>query len=79
VSARSIGAVYGVEAATPAQAHAPLHWADRCGRHLWWRFWGDLYGVSGLLLVLPVALLGLASAWFGWVGLAQDRDGEPAS
>ncbi len=78
-SARSIGAVYGVEASTPAQAHAPLHWADRCGRHLWWRFWGDLYGVSGLLLVLPVALLGLASAWFGWVGLAQGRDGESAS
>ena len=69
-SARSVEAVYGVEALTPAQGHVPLHWADRCGRHLWWRFWGDLYGVSGLLLVLPVALLGALCAWRGWRRLA---------
>jgi hypothetical protein len=69
-SARSVGAVYGVEALTAAQGHVPLHWADRCGRHLWWRFWGDLYGVSGLLLVLPVALLGALCAWRGWRRLA---------
>jgi len=69
-SARTVEAVYGVRAVTPQQASAPRHWADRCGRHLWWRFWGDLYGISGLLLVLPFALLGAFSAWRGWRALA---------
>ena len=71
-SAHTVEAVYGVAAVAPAQALAPRHWADRRGRHLWWRFWGDLYGVSGLLLVLPFALLGSGCAWFGWRMLARD-------
>ena len=70
-SANSIEPVYGVAAVAPAHGRAPLHWADRCGRHLWWRFWGDLYEVSGVLLVLPFALLGGLCAWFGWRALAS--------
>lgn len=39
---------------------APIHWEDRCGRHLWWRFWADLLGIHALWLLLPVlALAGL--------------------
>ena len=72
-SDQTVGAVYGVAARTPEQATAPLHWADRCGRHLWWRFWGDLYGVSGLLLVVPFAVLGSLLAWFGWRGLSRKQ------
>jgi len=56
------------------QSNVPLHWADRNGRHLWWRFWGDLYGVSGWLLVLPVAVLGALLALLGWRGLARLSD-----
>ena len=63
-------AIYGVAPATVAQASAPRHWADRRGRHLWWRFWGDLYGVSGLLLVSPLLALGGLFAWLGWRRLA---------
>jgi len=73
-SANTIEAVYGVEAVTREQALAPRHWADRRGRHLWWRFWGDLYERSGLLLVLPFLLVGAICSWFGWRRLA--RDGE---
>ena len=72
-SDQTVGAVYGVAARTPEQATAPLHWADRCGRHLWWRFWGDLYGVSGLFLVVPFAVLGSLLAWFGWRGLSRKQ------
>ena len=63
-------AIYGVAPATVAQASAPRHWADRRGRHLWWRFWGDLYGVSGLLLMSPLLALGGLFAWLGWRRLA---------
>lgn len=88
-SARTVEAVYGVRATAARQAMAPRHWADRCGRHLWWRFWGDLYGVSSWLLVLPFALLGALCAWRGWRALArsdaagsgpvgQGREGSPA-
>lgn len=56
------------------QSNVPLHWADRCGRHLWWRFWGDLYGVNGWLLVLPVAVLGALLAFVGWRRLAGASD-----
>ena len=75
-SERTVEAVYGTVAVTEAQALAPRHWADRCGRHLWWRFWGDLYEVSGLLLVLPFALLGGLCAWFGWRALARRGSAE---
>ena len=75
-SAHTIEAVYGVAAATELQAAAPRHWADRQGRHLWWRFWGDLYGLSGLLLVLPLVLLGGLCAWAGWRALARDGHAE---
>lgn len=71
-SAHTVEAVYGVAAVSPPQAYAPRHWADRRGRHLWWRFWGDLYDVSGLLLVLPFAIVGALCAWFGWRTLARD-------
>lgn len=56
-AARAIETVFGVAAATPGQANAPMRWEDRCGRHLWWRFWGDLFAVPGWLLLLPVVLL----------------------
>ncbi|MEC7725709.1 MAG: glycosyltransferase family 39 protein [Planctomycetota bacterium] len=71
-AASMIEAVYGVEAVTPEQARAPSHWADRGGRHLWWRFWGDLYDISGLLLVLPALLIGGLCAWLGWRRLAAE-------
>ena len=60
--------------ATAAQDAVPRHWTDRCFRHLWWRLWGDLYGVSGWLLVLPVVVLGMLSAWLGWRGLLRASD-----
>lgn len=69
-----IAVVYGVQPATAAQDAVPRHWTDRCFRHLWWRFWGDLYGVSGWLLVLPVVVLGMLSAWLGWRGLLRASD-----
>ena len=74
-SRHSIVPVYGV-VAVDEKAHgwAPRHWADRNGRHLWWRFWGDLYGVSSWLLVLPIALLGALLAFFGWKQLAGVSD-----
>ena len=66
-SRHGIVPVYGVTA-VDEQVHGkvPGHWADRSGRHLWWRFWGDLYGVSGWLLVLPIAVIGALLALFGW-------------
>ncbi|MFT4839775.1 MAG: hypothetical protein ACI8UD_002876 [Planctomycetota bacterium] len=70
-SKNSIVPVYGVSAVDEeAHGKVPAHWADRSGRHLWWRFWGDLYGISGWLLVLPIAALGALLAWFGWRQLA---------
>lgn len=48
------------------QGNVPTHWADRCGRHLWWCFWGDLYGINRWLLVLPVAVLGALLSFLGW-------------
>ena len=78
----SIIPVYGVAPFEPkgvgespaprnSQGNVPLHWADRCGRHLWWRFWGDLYGINRWLLVLPVAVLGALLAYVGWRKLAE--------
>lgn len=70
-SKNSIVPVYGVAAVDErTQGNVPERWADRSGRHLWWRFWGDLYGVNGWLLVLPIAALGALLAFFGWRRLA---------
>lgn len=68
--AATIAAVFGTAAFSPEQGVAPRHWADRQGRHLWWRFWGDLYGVPGWLMVLPFALAGAGCAAAGWRRLA---------
>lgn len=68
--AATIGAVFGVEPMQPAQGNAPLHWADRQGRHLWWRFWADLYDLSGWLLLTPVAALAALLTWLGFRSLA---------
>lgn len=74
-SKHSIVPIYGVAAVDEkTQGNVPGHWADRSGRHLWWRFWGDLYGVSGWLLVLPIAALGALLAFFGWRRLAGLSD-----
>ena len=68
----SIVPVYGVAPVLEdPQGFVPRHWADRNGRHLWWRFWGDLYGVNKWLLVLPVAVLGGLLALLGWWRLAR--------
>lgn len=87
----SIIPVYGVapfvalHGAPNTQGNVPMHWADRCGRHLWWRFWGDLYGVNGWLLVLPIAVLGALLSFLGWCRLAGSShsatadEGEAAS
>lgn len=64
--AAGIEALFGVAAATPAQGLAPQRWEDRRGRHLWWRFWGDLLGVPGLWLGLPFVVLATFFAWAGW-------------
>lgn len=69
-SANTIEPLFGERALTESQAHAPLYWEDRACRHLWWRFWGDLYGVPGSLLVLPVLLLGALLARRGFRALA---------
>lgn len=65
-SAHTIEALFGVPARTAAQGYAPDRWEDRCGRHLWWRFWGDLTGVPGALLLLPVALAAAACGALAW-------------
>ncbi len=62
-SERTIEAVFGIVARTPEQAWAPRQWADRRGRHLWWRYWGDLSGLAGGWLVAPFAALALAAWW----------------
>ncbi len=62
-SAHTIEALFGIAAKTDTQAFAPMRWEDRCGRHLWWRFWGDVLGCSSLWLLLPTLLLAAAAAW----------------
>jgi hypothetical protein len=57
----AIGAVFGALAVTEFQQPAPIHWEDRSGRHLWWRFWGDLSGLPWWALLLPPLAL---AAWF---------------
>jgi hypothetical protein len=68
-SANTIEPLFGIVAvpdATPPQDLAPMHWEDRGGRHLWWVFWGSLYGFPGWWLFVPVWLGGLACSWIGW-------------
>jgi len=67
----TIEPLFGVAPVTPAQGHAPMRWEDRCGRHLWWRFWADLTGTSSWLLLLPPLLLAALCSWFGWRRLAS--------
>lgn len=63
---RAIETVFGVAATNAEQAHAPVRWEDRCGRHLWWRFWSDLTGLPGWLLLAPVVLLAGLAAGLAW-------------
>lgn len=74
-----IESLYGVVPSEEKHAFVPMHWTDRCGRHLWWRFWGDLYGLSGWLLVLPVLILGALLSWCGWRRLAAASDSSTGS
>lgn len=74
-SAHTIEPLFGVAAAPGQEASqglAPLHWEDRSGRHLWWRFWSALTGWPGWLLVLPFAGLGLCCSWLGWRALLRE-------
>lgn len=61
-AAKAIELVYGVDGKTDYQRDAPQRWEDRCGRHLWWRFWADVFDVSSWLLLLPVVALAAAFA-----------------
>jgi hypothetical protein len=73
VAAGAIATVFGVEAHTDEQRLAPMRWEDRCWRHLWWRFWGDVLGVSGWFLLLPVlALAAVCACLAARAGVASD-------
>lgn len=61
----TIEPLFGTPAASPQQGLAPQRWEDRCGRHLWWQFWGELLGVPPWLLLLPVLAAAVACASFG--------------
>jgi hypothetical protein len=65
-SANTIEPLFGITAAEPDQGNAPARWEDRCGRHLWWRFWADLTGVSSWLLAVPAFALALLFSFAGW-------------
>jgi hypothetical protein len=65
-SANTIEPLFGIAAAEPRHGDAPWRWEDRCGRHLWWRFWSDLLQVPGWLLVLPVFVGAVAASAAGW-------------
>jgi hypothetical protein len=65
-SANTIEPLFGIAAAELEQGWAPVRWEDRCGRHLWWRFWADLTGVSSWLLAVPVFALALLFSFAGW-------------
>jgi hypothetical protein len=55
-AAHTIEPLFGITSTDAQLGRAPVHWEDRGCRHLWWRFWGDLLGVPGwLLLLLPAA------------------------
>ncbi|MFP6685402.1 MAG: glycosyltransferase family 39 protein [Polyangiaceae bacterium] len=76
-SVNALEPIYGVTATTPRQAQVPAHWVDRSGRHLWWRMWGDLYGVPGWLMWLPIWTIGLLGVVLGWRRLRRDDDPAP--
>ncbi|MBL8755193.1 MAG: hypothetical protein JNK15_17950 [Planctomycetes bacterium] len=61
---RAIAAVFGAEAATERQKVAPVRWEDRSGRHLWWRFWGDVLELPWWALLLPPVAFAVLFAWF---------------
>jgi len=65
-SACTIEPLFGIAAATPAQALAPQRWDDRRGRHLWWHLWGDLFEIAAKWLVLPPFVLALVFSALGW-------------
>ncbi|HZN38697.1 MAG TPA: glycosyltransferase family 39 protein [Planctomycetota bacterium] len=65
-SANTIEPLFGIAAAEPGQGNAPARWEDRCGRHLWWRFWADLGGVSSWLFAVPALALALLLSFTGW-------------
>lgn len=63
--------LFGPDGGTlPGRGYAPWRWEDRCGRHLWWRFWADLLGVSSASLLLPLLLLAVLCGGFAWRRLA---------
>lgn len=68
-SAHTVEALFGVAAANDEQALAPIRWEDRCGRHLWWRFWGDVLAVPWWLLLGPTVGLCLSCLLRLWVVL----------
>jgi hypothetical protein len=76
-SANALEPIYRVTATTPRQGQVPIHWVDRSGRHLWWRMWGDLYGVPGWLMWLPVWTLGLLGIVIGWRRLRRGDESRP--
>ncbi|MBL8729167.1 MAG: glycosyltransferase family 39 protein [Planctomycetes bacterium] len=76
-SEHTIEPLFGIVAAEPSQGQAPLRWEDRCGRHLWWRFWADLLAVPGWLLLAPVLLLCVLCGGYGWRRLAAEPAVEP--
>lgn len=78
-SAHTIEALFGVAATIPEQGRAPIRWEDRCGRHLWWRFWGDLLGIPGWLLLLPCVALALLAGWCARGLLSPPSDSSTAA
>ena len=67
--------VFGVTPQDDAQRLPPQRWEDRGFRHLWWRFWADLTGVSSWALLAPVALaLAVAAARLATASRAAPSD-----
>ncbi|MCR9243405.1 MAG: glycosyltransferase family 39 protein [bacterium] len=64
-SENTIEPLFGIPAVTQFHVWAPQYWEDRDGRHLWWVFWGALYGISPWLLLLPVLGGGALLLWLG--------------
>jgi hypothetical protein len=71
-SDHTIEPMFGVEGVEPRHGLAPQRWEDRCGRHLWWRFWGDLLRVPGWLLLLPVLSAAVLLSLVGWRRVVAD-------
>lgn len=71
-AANTIEPLFGVTSPNAEWGKAPQRWEDRNGRHLWFLFWGALLGVSGWLLLLPVAALAIAVLWAGWRAVSKE-------